>query len=93
MPAAQSRHWSVASTSLLPAKTGLMHCPRRAAHSIAASAVVSSDGGIIRPSALAVLRSLCPLCAAFYSGARALRSGMSEIFIRPLNGSFSSKIK
>jgi len=30
---------------------------------------------------------------AFYSGARALRSGMSEIFIRPLNGSFSSKIK
>jgi hypothetical protein len=28
-----------------------------------------------------------------YSGARALRSGMSEILIRPLNGSFSSKIK
>jgi len=28
-----------------------------------------------------------------YSGARALRSGTSEILIRPLNGSFSSKIK
>jgi hypothetical protein len=28
-----------------------------------------------------------------YSGARALRSGMSEILIRPLNGSFISKIK
>src|SRR5262245_1372700 len=28
-----------------------------------------------------------------YSGARLLRSGMSEILIRPLNGSFSSKIK
>ena len=28
-----------------------------------------------------------------YSGARPLRSGMSEILIRPLNGSFSSKIK
>jgi hypothetical protein len=28
-----------------------------------------------------------------YKGARALRSGMSEIIIRPLNGSFSSKIK
>src|SRR5262249_61370373 len=28
-----------------------------------------------------------------YSGARALRSGMSEILIRPLNGSFNSKIK
>jgi hypothetical protein len=28
-----------------------------------------------------------------YSGARALRSGMSEILISPLNGSFSSKIK
>jgi hypothetical protein len=28
-----------------------------------------------------------------YSGARALRNGISEIIIRPLNGSFSSKIK
>jgi|SRR6516164_5189989 len=28
-----------------------------------------------------------------YSGASALRSGISEILIKPLNGSFSSKIK
>ena len=30
-------------------------------YSITASAVGSSDGGMVRPSALAVLRSLCPL--------------------------------
>src|SRR5262245_14572431 len=34
-----------------------------------------------------------PTNGAYYSGARALRSGASEILIRPLNGSFSSKIK
>src|SRR5262252_2136237 len=38
-PAAQSRHWTVASTSLLRAKTGLT-LPAKSAYSIAASAVV-----------------------------------------------------
>jgi hypothetical protein len=46
--------------------------------------------------------SICPLSAKSghtlsreraYSGARALRNGISEIIIRPVNGSFSSKIK
>src|SRR5262249_40958998 len=52
----ESGHVQCTTPCLLWANSGLMQCNNRIDYSITSSAATSSDGGIVRPSALAVLR-------------------------------------
>src|SRR6266403_4300548 len=49
-------HCSSQSACLKRATNGLMHCNIQDRYSITSSAVASSEGGIVRPSAFALLR-------------------------------------
>jgi hypothetical protein len=52
----ESGHSPTRSGCLLWAISGLMHCSKQHLYSITSSARASSEGGTVRPSALAVLR-------------------------------------
>ena len=52
----KSGHWNSLARCLLCSKSRLMHRSKDTVHSITWPAEASNDGGIVRPSALAVLR-------------------------------------
>ena len=77
----KSGHLQRTSRCPLCANSGLMHCSKQHRYSITSSAVVSSDGGIVRPSVFAVFRLITN--SNFVGCTTGRSAGFSPLRIRP----------